>query len=70
MSIGEIRRVLAAGGEAGKIVFSGVGKSADEMRQALEIGIHCFNVESVNELERASTGWQGRPASGHRSTCA
>lgn len=52
VSIGEIRRVLAAGGEAGKIVFSGVGKSADEMRQALEIGIHCFNVESVNELER------------------
>ena len=52
VSIGEIERVLAAGGEAGKIVFSGVGKSAAEMRRALEIGIHCFNVESVNELER------------------
>ena len=55
VSIGEIERVLAAGGEAGKIVFSGVGKSAAEMRRALEIGIHCFNVESVNELERLDT---------------
>ena len=55
VSIGEIERVLAAGGEGGKIVFSGVGKSAAEMRRALEIGIHCFNVESVNELERLDT---------------
>lgn len=52
VSGGELRRVLAAGGEPGRIVFSGVGKSAAEMRQALEAGIRCFNVESVEELER------------------
>ena len=52
VSGGELARVLKAGGDASKVVFSGVGKSAAEMRRALEIGIHCFNVESVNELER------------------
>ncbi len=51
VSGGELERVLAAGGEAGKIVFSGVGKGEDEMRRALEAGIACFNVESEAELE-------------------
>ena len=52
VSLGELERVLAAGGEASRVVFSGVGKRADEMRRALELGIRCFNVESVAELER------------------
>ncbi len=52
VSGGELRRVIAAGGEPSKVVFSGVGKSADEMRYALELGIRCFNVESLPELER------------------
>ena len=50
VSGGELERVLAAGGEAGKIVFSGVGKTAAEMKRALEVGIRCFNVESEAEL--------------------
>ncbi len=52
VSRGELERVLAAGGEPGKIVFSGVGKSREDMRRALQVGVHCFNVESVDELER------------------
>ncbi|MEQ1662283.1 MAG: diaminopimelate decarboxylase [Thiobacillus sp.] len=52
VSGGELARVLAAGGDPGKIVFSGVGKTAQEMRAALEAGILCFNVESVSELHR------------------
>ena len=52
VSRGELERVLAAGGKPEKIVFSGVGKSRDDMRRALEVGVHCFNVESVDELER------------------
>ena len=52
VSGGELARVLAAGGDAGKVVFSGVGKTAAEMRAALEAGILCFNVESVSELHR------------------
>lgn len=52
VSGGELERVLAAGGDAGKVVFSGVGKSAVEIGRALEAGIHCFNVESAAELER------------------
>ncbi len=52
VSGGELRRVIAAGGEPSKVVFSGVGKSADEMRYALELGIRCFNVESRAELKR------------------
>ena len=52
VSGGELQRVLAAGGDAGKVVFSGVGKRVDEMRLALEAGILCFNVESAAELER------------------
>ena len=52
VSAGEIARVLAAGGEAGKIIFSGVGKTVAEMEYALGVGIKCFNVESLPELER------------------
>jgi len=52
VSGGELARVLAAGGDPGKIVFSGVGKTASEMRAALDAGIFCFNVESEAELER------------------
>lgn len=52
VSQGELERVLAAGGEANKIVFSGVAKSATEIARALEVGIRCFNVESVAELHR------------------
>lgn len=52
VSVGELERVLAAGGDPGKVVFSGVGKSAAEIRRALEVGILCFNVESGSELRR------------------
>jgi diaminopimelate decarboxylase len=54
VSEGELRRALAAGIPAERILFSGVGKTADEMRFALEAGIHCFNVESEPELEALS----------------
>lgn len=52
VSGGELARVLAAGGDPQKVVFSGVGKSHDEIRAALNAGILCFNVESANELQR------------------
>ncbi len=52
VSGGELQRVLAAGGDARKVVFSGVGKTVAEMRMALDAGILCFNVESAAELER------------------
>ena len=52
VSGGELERVLAAGGKADKIVFSGVGKTREDMRRALEVGVHCFNIESTDELER------------------
>lgn len=52
VSGGELQRVLAAGGDAGKVVFSGVGKTEAEMRMALDANILCFNVESSAELER------------------
>lgn len=52
VSRGELERVLAAGGTPDKIVFSGVGKTRDDMRRALSVGVHCFNVESRDELER------------------
>ncbi|CRM65173.1 diaminopimelate decarboxylase [Pseudomonas sp. FH4] len=52
VSRGELERVLAAGGQADKIVFSGVGKTREDMRRALEVGVHCFNIESTDELER------------------
>lgn len=52
VSGGELARVIAAGGDPKKVVFSGVGKTAEEMRAALEAGIFCFNVESASELVR------------------
>ncbi len=51
VSGGELARVLAAGGDPGKVVFSGVGKTRAEMAQALQAGVRCFNVESVPELD-------------------
>lgn len=51
VSGGELERVLAAGAQGSDIIFSGVGKTRREMRRALEVGIHCFNVESEAELE-------------------
>lgn len=64
VSGGELARVLAAGGDPQKIVFSGVGKTADEMRAALDAGIFCFNVESASELARlnAVAGEMGKIA--------
>jgi len=55
VSGGELARVLAAGGDPKKIVFSGVGKTAAEMRAALTVGIFCFNVESASELLRLNS---------------
>ncbi|MFP4155274.1 MAG: diaminopimelate decarboxylase [Halothiobacillaceae bacterium] len=52
VSVGELERVLVAGGQARTVVFSGVGKREDEIRRALEAGIGCFNVESEAELAR------------------
>ncbi len=52
VSVGELERVLAAGGSADRVVFSGVGKTEAEIARALEVGIYCFNVESEAELER------------------
>src|SRR5271170_8103465 len=52
VSGGELARVLAAGGKAENVVFSGVGKSAEEMREALLAGVKGFNVESIPELDR------------------
>lgn len=52
VSVGELERVLKAGGAPDKIVFSGVGKRRDEIHRALESGIRCFNVEVTDELER------------------
>ncbi len=54
VSGGELQRVLAAGGSPDRIVFSGVGKSAADMRLGLEADVRCFNVESVSELRRLS----------------
>jgi diaminopimelate decarboxylase len=55
VSIGELERVMQAGGDPQRIVFSGVAKTEDEMRRALELGVYCFNVESVPELSRLQT---------------
>src|SRR3972149_11913125 len=52
VSSGEFERVLRAGGNPRKVVFSGVGKRGDEIQRALEAGIMCFNVESAAELEQ------------------
>ena len=54
VSQGELERVLLAGGDPQKIIFSGVGKTSAEIKRALEVGIFCFNIESVPELERIS----------------
>lgn len=64
VSLGELERVLAAGGDAGHVVFSGVGKRPDEIARALEVGIRCFNVESEAELERINqvAGQAGKKA--------
>lgn len=64
VSVGELERVIAAGGDPKKVVFSGVGKQAHEMRRALEVDIHCFNVESIPELDRlnAVAGEMGKTA--------
>jgi diaminopimelate decarboxylase len=64
VSAGELERVLRAGGDPARVVFSGVGKRADEMRRALEAGIRCFNVESEAELLRLNgvAGEAGIPA--------
>jgi diaminopimelate decarboxylase len=64
VSEGELARVLAAGGEPNKIVFSGVGKTASAMREALTAGVRCFNVESESELARLNevAGSMGRTA--------
>lgn len=51
VSLGELERVVAAGGDPARIVFSGVGKKPAEMTRALQLGIHCFNLESAAELE-------------------
>ncbi|MCC9000351.1 MAG: diaminopimelate decarboxylase, partial [Candidatus Contendobacter sp.] len=63
VSVGELERVLAAGGDPGKVVFSGVGKRRDELERALELNIRCFNVESEAELAlleqvAAKRGWR------------
>jgi diaminopimelate decarboxylase len=55
VSAGELARVLAAGGDPGKVVFSGVGKTRDEMRLGIKTGVRCFNVESTAELEVLSS---------------
>jgi diaminopimelate decarboxylase len=52
VSAGELERVLRAGGDPAKVVFSGVGKQEWEMKRALEVGVRCFNVESDTELDR------------------
>jgi diaminopimelate decarboxylase len=64
VSGGELARVIAAGGDPGKIVFSGVGKTTAEMHRGLELGIHCFNVESTSELDHldAVAGQAGKRA--------
>ncbi len=64
VSGGELQRVLAAGADPKKVVFSGVGKTAAEMKLALDAGIFCFNVESAPELERLNevAGQCGKPA--------
>jgi diaminopimelate decarboxylase len=52
VSGGELERIIAAGGEPGKVIFSGLGKTRREIERGLQLGIRCFNVESVAELER------------------
>ena len=67
VSVGELERVVAAGGDPGKVVFSGVGKRRDELERALDLNIRCFNVESEAELalleQVAAERGQGAPVS-------
>ena len=65
VSGGELERVLRAGGDPSKVVFSGLGKKVAEIRKALEVGIRCFNIESEAELDRinAVAGEMGKVAS-------
>jgi len=60
VSVGELERVITAGGDPNRVVFSGVGKRADEIERALEVGIGCFNVESEAELARINAIAQAR----------
>ncbi|MBI4988686.1 MAG: diaminopimelate decarboxylase [Rhodocyclales bacterium] len=64
LSGGELARVIAAGGDPAKVIFSGVGKSEADLRQAIEAGVHCLNVESPAELDRvnAVAGMLGKRA--------
>ncbi|GLQ33054.1 diaminopimelate decarboxylase [Litoribrevibacter albus] len=64
VSVGELERVVAAGGDASKVVFSGVAKTEAEIKRALELGIYCFNAESDAELDRINkvAGEQGKTA--------
>ncbi len=55
VSIGELERVIAAGGQPGRCVFSGVSKTKKEIQRALELGIFCFNIESTSELDRVES---------------
>src|SRR5699024_2654451 len=54
VSVGELELVITAGGDPASVVFSGVGKRADEIVRALDVGIACFNIESASELERVN----------------
>ncbi len=64
VSIGELERVLHAGGDPARTIFSGVGKRSDEIRRALDVGIRCFNLESEAEMELVNriAGEMGRVA--------
>jgi diaminopimelate decarboxylase len=55
VSIGELERVILAGGDPSRVVFSGVAKTEAEMQRALELGVYCFNIESIPELTRLNT---------------
>ncbi len=70
VSAGELERALKAGASAGKIVFSGVGKTADEMRMALRVGVKCFNVESIPRTRQARRGGRRARPARTRSRCA
>ena len=70
VSGGELARVLAAGGDPAKVVFSGVGKTEAEMEAALAAGILCFNVESAAELEMLEPRCRSRRQARRRSRSA
>jgi diaminopimelate decarboxylase len=67
VSVGELERVIAAGGDVAKVVFSGVGKRREEMARALQAGVRCFNAESVDELRLLSAVAAARGQSAHIS---